>query len=667
VNRLAYSTSPYLQQHASNPVDWYPWGEEAFEAARERDVPVFLSIGYAACHWCHVMERESFEDERLAGYLNDRFVSIKVDREERPDVDATYMDAALAMTGSGGWPLSVFVTPDGEPFYVGTYFPPVPRGGLPSFHDVLEAIADAWNDRRSEIADQAGRVASAIRQRGSALPTGASAAVDADAAIAALDTAFDERWGGFGAAPKFPQPMVLEWLLRRAVRGHERARTMATTTLDRMANGGIFDLVGGGFARYSTDERWHVPHFEKMLSDNAQLMQVYAHAWLVTRDPTYRDVARSTADFLLAELLQPGGGFASSLDADTDGEEGAFYVWTWQELGETVGETAARALGGRPDGNWDSTNVLWSPPGDAAETVELGDARERLRAARAHRTRPATDDKVVTAWNGLAIRALCETGRIFGVDAYIEAAERCATFIWTALRSGERLRRSWRDGVADVPGFLDDYTLLGSACLALFETTGDATWLERAHGLLLETVELFGSEQDDRLFLTGSDVSTPLGRRHDLEDQVTPSGNASAAELCARLALILGEPALTERATRLVASVGDFPARFPTGFGHTLCVLDLLEGPSREVAIVGSPGDERTTALIDIVVRDAYRPNVVLAIGPPDGPSTVPLLRDRELREGRPAAYVCSGFVCQQPVTDPDDLAAQLDAVWAPS
>jgi uncharacterized protein YyaL (SSP411 family) len=670
VNRLTESTSPYLLQHASNPVDWYPWGDEAFATARERDVPVFLSIGYAACHWCHVMERESFEDERLAAYLNDRFVSIKVDREERPDVDATYMDAALAMTGSGGWPLSVFVTADREPFYVGTYFPPVPRGGLPSFHDVLEAITQAWNDRRGELTDQAGRLAAAIRQRGSSLPAGATASVDADAAMDALHGAFDPRWGGFGGAPKFPQPMTLEWLLRRAVRGSGRALTMATTTLDGMSRGGIYDLVGGGFARYSTDERWHVPHFEKMLSDNAQLAQVYARAWVVTRDPVYRAVALATAEFLCAELLQPGGGFASSLDADVDGLEGAFYVWNWQELVNTVGEAAARSLGGRPDGNWGSTNVLWSPQEPGVDTlrpaVDLDDERNRLRAARAGRARPATDDKIVTAWNGLAIRALCETGRIFGMAEHIDAAERCAAFIWTALRSGERLQRSWRAGTASVPGFLDDHTLLGSACLALFETTGNATWLERAHRLLRDTFELFGSVEDDSLFLTGNDVSTPVGRRHDVEDQVTPSGNASAAELSARLALILGEPELTERATRLVASVGDLPARFPTGFGHTLCVLDLLEGPTREVAIVGSTDDGRTTALIETVVRDAYRPNVVLAIGPPDGPPTaVPLLHDRGLRDENPTAYVCSGFVCQQPVTEPADLAAQLDAVRA--
>ena len=672
MNRLAGATSPYLLQHAGNPVDWYPWGDEAFAAARERDVPIFLSVGYAACHWCHVMERESFEDATTAAFLNEHFVSVKVDREERPDVDGIYMDAVQAMTGSGGWPMSVFLTPDAAPFYAGTYFPDAPRHGLPSFRQVLEAIAGAWGDRRAEVATQASRIAGTM----AAAIAPATSAVAAygplsDAAFEAVSRSFDERWGGFGGAPKFPQPGVLGWLLRLSVRDRPGALDMVTRTLDAMADGGIHDQVGGGFARYSLDAAWHVPHFEKMLSDNAQLLRLYADTWLVTRDARYEVVATRTADYLMRELRQPEGGFSSSQDADSEGVEGRFYVWTYEELASIGGPAVADAFGATPNGNWEGTNVLWRPEPAAVVAERHGisvtdldaridDARRRLFDRRAERIPPAVDDKVVAAWNGLAIRALAVAGRALGRDGWTQAAITCASFLWEELVTGDLLVRSWRAGQrADIGGFLDDHALVGLGLLTVYETTGDATWFDRARALAERIVDSF-SGPDGGLFQTAADASPLLLRPRDQQDGATPSGTSAAAELLGRLALLTGESRFEDAAAGAIRSLGDLMARAPLAFGDTLSAADLLEGPPLEIAIIGDPADARTKELTDTVVRARYLPNAVLAIG--DRGDGVPLLEGRTMIDGRPTAYVCERFACKTPVTTAIALAEQLES-----
>jgi uncharacterized protein len=661
-NRLAREASPYLLQHAHNPVDWYPWGAEALARARAEDKPVFLSVGYAACHWCHVMERESFEDETTAAFLNDRFVAIKVDREERPDIDGIYMDAVQAMTGSGGWPMSVFLTPDGRPFYAGTYFPSEPRHGMPAFLQVLQGIAGAWETRRDEVEVQGGRIAEAIGRAG-ALAGSAEPLTDEIelTGFSALRRAFDARWGGFGGAPKFPQPMTLEFLLRMALRHTPDALEMLVVTLDRMADGGIHDQVGGGFHRYATDGTWHVPHFEKMLYDNAQLAQLYTRAWLVTRNDRYREVATRTLQYLLREMQHAEGGFFSSQDADSEGVEGKFFAWTWDELVTLAGEPAARAFGALPDGNWEGTNVLWRPgPVDA----DLEDALPALFEAREARVRPGTDDKIITAWNALAIRAFAEAGRAFDEPAYVEAATRCAVFLWEHLRDERgRLLRTWRNGVAGGVGFADDHALLAGALLTLYETTSDLTWFRAARELCDALVELFADEERGGFFQTGIDADPLVVRPKDLYDNAVPSGNSAAAETLQRLALFTGEAKYERAGVSALRVVRDAMTAAPSGFGHALCALDLYLGPSREIAIIGRLDDPATKALLDEVVRARLLPNVVLAVADPEdlhAIQDVPLLSERSQIERRPTAFVCQRFTCSLPVTSPDVLRQQL-------
>ena len=670
MNRLTSATSPYLLQHAGNPVDWYPWADEAFESARSRDVPIFLSVGYAACHWCHVMERESFEDPETAAFLNEHFVAIKVDREERPDVDSIYMDAVQAMTGSGGWPMSVFCTPDGRPFYAGTYFPDTPRHGMPSFRQVLEGIADVWASRRDDAEEQSTRITDAI-SRAAATGVGVGVADDttADRAFAALDRSADRAWGGFGAAPKFPQPMVLTWLLRQHLRGRDGALELATVTLDRMAAGGMHDQVGGGFARYSIDAYWHVPHFEKMLTDNALLLQLYTNAWLVTRTPRYREVAIRTAEYLLNVLRRPEGGFASSQDADTDGVEGATYVWGWDELVDLVDAEVAEAFGARPQGNWEGTNVLWFPEevGRVAErhgadvatfAAAVDAAREPLRERRSQRLQPAIDDKVITGWNGLAIGALAIAGRAFGMPLFIEAAEACATFVWTSMRDGRgQLVRSWR-GSAGGPAFLDDHALLALGLLSLYETTGDADWFERA-GMLVDTIRHRFDDPSGGFFLTPDDGEALITRPKDVIDTATPSGTSAATDALVRMARYTGEDAREEAARAALAPIFASAATHPTAFGHALCVADMLASPALEIAIVGGTNGG-TSALTDVVFKDRYLPNAVIALGVGAGDERIPLLADRGLLDGAATAYVCERFSCRAPTTDPRILAEQL-------
>jgi uncharacterized protein YyaL (SSP411 family) len=666
-NRLAGETSPYLLQHAHNPVDWYPWGEEALTRARDEDRPILLSIGYAACHWCHVMERESFEDEATAWLMNEHFVSIKVDREERPDLDGIYMDAVQAMTGSGGWPMTVFLAPDGTPFYAGTYFPPEDRHGLPSFRRVLEAVAEGWRDKREELSRQGDRVREALTRsstmRGSDEPLTDAVLREA---FDGLRQAFDPEWGGFGRAPKFPQPMTVEFLLRCHLRGFEGALEMVTATLDRMAAGGMYDQVGGGFHRYSTDGRWHVPHFEKMLYDNAQLARVYVRAWQVTGRERYRQVAEETLDYLLRELRHDGGAFFSSQDADSEGEEGTFFVWSWDQLVDVAGQEIARWHGARPEGNWEANkNVLWTPlPEDQAPpTDQLERARQRLFEVREQREKPATDDKVLAAWNGLAISALAEAGRVLDRPDYVQAAVRAAMFVLTSLRREDgRLLRSWRDGRASVSGYLDDYALMAEAALTLYQTTFDLEFFREARRLADEMIRLFQDPDAGGFFQTGVDAERLVVRPKELFDNAVPSGNSAAAEVLQRLALFTGEAKYERVGVSALRLVGDQVRRAPTGFGHALCGLDLYLSAAREVAILGDPGREDTRGLIR-EVHGRFLPNAVVAVGPPsdDGVSKeIALLRDREPRDGLATAFVCERFVCQAPVTDREALAGQL-------
>jgi uncharacterized protein len=663
MNRLARETSPYLLQHAENPVDWFPWGEEALAAATADERPIFLSIGYAACHWCHVMERESFEDAGTAAFLNAHFVSIKVDREERPDLDGIYMDAVQAMTGQGGWPLSAFLTPEGRPFFAGTYFPKEATHGMPSFRQVLEGVVEAWTDRREEIERQGGRVVEAISRAASM--TGSREPFTSEIAAQAFDelrNAFDERWGGFGAPPKFPQPMTLEFVLRMATRGTPDALQMLTTTLDRMASGGLYDQVGGGFARYSTDAAWRVPHFEKMLYDNAQLAQLYVRAWLQTRDDRYRRVATETLDFLLREMRHAEGGFSSSQDADAEGVEGKFSTWSWDDLVALVGEEAATAFGATREGNWDGTNVLWLPGGEEPTNLDLEEARLVLFEARERRIRPATDDKILTAWNAMAVQAFAEAGRAFDEPRFIESSETCLRFLLANLRRHDgRLLRSWRAGVPGRPGFCDDHALLASACLTLYSTTGEIGWFREAVALGHALVGLFHDADRGGFFQTGTDDSSLVLRPKELYDNAVPSGNSAAADVLQRLALLTGDREWERIGLSGIRLVRDALGRAPTAFGHALTALDLYLGPSREVAIIGSLEHPGTRALMNEVHRERYLPNVVVAIGPHESDLEGPaLLEDRPQVDGAPTAYVCERFSCRLPVTRPEDLAKQL-------
>ena len=657
-NRLAGATSPYLLQHADNPVDWYEWGDEAFLRAREEDRPVLLSVGYAACHWCHVMERESFEDPSIARLMNEHFVCIKVDREERPDVDAIYMDAVQAMSGHGGWPMTVLLTPEGRPFFAGTYFPPEDRHGMPGFPRVLEAVAAAWRERREELVAQGQRVVEAIgRAPGSSTEPLTDAALRE--ALAGLQSAFDQEWGGFGGAPKFPQPITLEFLLRCHHRGWDGALDMVTVTLDRMVAGGIHDHVGGGFHRYAVDRTWLVPHFEKMLYDNTQLATACLHAWQVTARDRYREVARTTLDFILRELRHRDGAFFSSIDADSEGEEGRFYVWDWGELVEEVGEDVAEALGAGPEGNWEGRNVLWRPSDEAEVPAE---ALRRLLDARSARVRPATDDKVLAAWNGLAISALAVTGRTLGESTYVDAAAGAADFVLSVLRRGDgRLLRAWRDGRTSGPAYLDDHALVAAACLDLYEATFEVRWFEEARRLADDILRLF-RDPDGGFFQTGEDAERLVLRPKELFDTAVPSGSSAAADVLLRLSLLTGEAEFERAAVSALRRVHDLMARAPTALGQALGALDRHVGPSKEVAVVGDPDDSATEALLN-EVRRRYLPNVVVAAAGPndtDAAKAVPLLEARKPVDGRPAAYVCERFVCQRPVTEPAALAAQL-------
>jgi uncharacterized protein YyaL (SSP411 family) len=627
-NRLAEETSPYLLQHAGNPVDWYAWGEEAFAKARAEDKPVLLSVGYAACHWCHVMAHESFEDDETAALMNERFVNVKVDREERPDVDSLYMDAVVALTGHGGWPMTVFMTPEGEPFLGGTYYPPEPRHGLPSFRQVLVAVSDAYRDKRGDVAKQAGAVVDAIRRSGDLGPsTDPLTESILGEASRGLRSQFDRTWGGWGHAPKFPQASTLEFLLRMHLRGDEDALPMVTSTLDAMAAGGMYDLVGGGFHRYSVDEAWLVPHFEKMLYDNALLAATYLHAWVVSGEARYRRVVEETLDYLLRELLLPEGGLASAQDADTDGVEGLTFTWTPDE-------------GVREE--------LLHPFEDGRFVIrgELGEEeRNRLFELRERRPKPARDDKAIAAWNGLALAALAEAGRRLERADYLDAASALGEFLLGPLSTAEgRLHRTFRAGQAKGTGYLEDYADVAHGLLELHVATGEVRWLEEANRLARLAVELFADEERGGFYLSPSDGEELVARKKDLEDHPTPSGNAMLALVLLKLARIYGDDDLERRAVGVFRLVHSALARVPAGFGHSLSALDLHFSPPREIAVVGPVGSAVARAALE-----PFQPGTVVAVGPSD---EIPLLAGKTLVDGKPAVYVCERFACRAPVTD---------------
>ncbi len=720
-NRLADETSPYLLQHAYNPVDWHPWGEEALDKAKAEDKPIFLSVGYSACHWCHVMERESFENEQTAALMNKHFVNIKVDREERPDLDAIYMDAVQTMTGQGGWPMSVFLTPDGQPFYGGTYFPPEPRYGMPSFPQLLRSVAEAYSERRDQIDEQAGRLTQALDRLGNLSAQGGDlSTATLDEALARLKQVFDDEEGGFGSQPKFPQPMTLDFALTQHKRsGDSEALFVAELTLEKMAHGGIYDQLGGGFARYSVDSIWLTPHFEKMLYDNAQLLRTYLHAWQVTGRDLYKRVINETIDYVLREMTSEAGGFYSAQDADSEGVEGKFFVWTPEEIEDVLGEEAARLFNARygvtPSGNFEGKTILnvfrsvdevarrFSKTEDEVER-SLAESRRKLFTARESRIKPGLDDKVLAEWNGLMIHALAECGAVLGRDDALAAAQKAANFILSEMSQADgKLYRSWSGtppqpspggegsrwlggedqgqikpgGVANKPSapppaggrlgggsarfnaYLEDYAAFIRALIALYETTFDLRWLAEASRLARIVIEQFHDEANGGFFQTGRDHETLVVRRKDFVDNAIPSGNSMAAEGLLRLAKLTGNDEYRKLAMQVLLLMQEAMSQQPTGFGRLLGVLDAALASSQEVALVGDPADAATQALL-AEVRSRYLPHTVVALKEPEQEAMIPLLAERTLVDGQPAAYVCENFACRLPVTTVEQLGALL-------
>ena len=650
-NALARETSPYLRAHANNPVDWLPWGERALARARELDRPLMVSIGYAACHWCHVMERESFEDPETAALLNQHFVPVKVDREERPDIDGIYMDAVQTLTGHGGWPLNVFLTPDQQPFFGGTYWPPEPRAGMAGFTQVLEAVAELWRERRDEALRSAAALTQRLSESAQREPADeplTRAAVEL--ALERLGHVYDQRHGGFGGAPKFPPHCALEFL---AAVGE---REMTTSTLRAMALGGICDQVGGGFSRYSVDASWTVPHFEKMLYDNALLARAYLHAWQSDGDPLFERTCRETLEFCLRELQAPDGGFYSSLDADSEGVEGRFYVWSLDELRAELGDLAPAAIayfGAGERGNFEGLNVLRA---DGPQPPEREQIRARLLAARSRRVRPALDDKRLSGWNALLIAALADAGAVLGEQRYLSAASDAAEFVWERMRDADgRLLRTFNSGEARLPAYLEDHAFLLEALLTLYEASFDERFFSWARRLADEILARFHDRERGGFFVTSVDAEPLIMRRKDLEDHPTPSGSSSASLGLLRLAALTGESAYEQAALGAIALGAQVAPRFPTAFGHLLCAIDLHIAGAREVAIVG-PRPDRLLA----VVRERHRPHVVLASAESTGATAVGLLEARSATDGRATAYVCEHFACQAPVSDPQALRELL-------
>jgi uncharacterized protein YyaL (SSP411 family) len=678
-NQLINESSPYLLQHVNNPVNWYPWGEEALTKARTENKPIFLSIGYAACHWCHVMAHESFEDQETAAFMNKHFVNIKVDREERPDIDAIYMQATVAMTGSGGWPMSVFLTPALKPFYTGTYFPPVQRYNMPAFRDVLAGIARAWQAEPDEIERVSGQVAGHLQQALTNEQQSETAfSQDHLAAVTkALVESYDWGYGGWGMAPKFPQPMTIEFLLRRHLAGNEDALKAVIHVLKAMARGGMYDVVGGGFSRYSVDNFWRVPHFEKMLYDNAQLARAYLHTWQVTRDPQFKQIVIETLEFVARELTHPAGGFYSSLDADSEGEEGKFYVWTLEEIREALGDDSEffeAAYGVSERGNWEGKTVLQRALDDASlaarfridpQTIpaKLTESHTKLLSGRAPRIRPGTDDKILTAWNGLMLAAVAEAARAIDEPElqrkYLVMATRNADFLIDALRPDGKLRRSWRQGKTTNEVFLEDYAALILGLLELYQTDFQSKWFASARELADEMVNLF-QDPNGGFFDTSKEGEELLLRPKDLQDNATPSGNALACEALLRLAAFTENGTYRDPAERSLRLIANHALRYPTSFARWLAAADFALANVKQVAITYESDLEQAGPLLQTIQTD-YRPNLIVAASSyPPSENAPSLLIDRPLKEGKPTVYVCEGFVCKLPVNTISDLQGLL-------
>ena len=681
-NRLANETSPYLLQHKDNPVDWYPWGEEALKRAREEDKPVLLSVGYSACHWCHVMERESFEDDETARMMNEHFVNIKVDREERPDIDSIYMAAVQAITRHGGWPMTVFLTPDGAPFYGGTYFPPIPSRGMPSFQQLLLSVVDAYENRREEVLESAESVRDYLRASTAAvMPEAESSGTGLlDSAAGVLLSQLDRRFGGFGGAPKFPQAMNLEVLLRHHHRtGEISALDGVELTCRQMANGGIYDQLGGGFSRYSVDGYWLVPHFEKMLYDNALLSRLYLETYQATGDAFYRRIAEETLDYVLRDMTSEEGGFYSAEDADSEGEEGKFYVWTPDELEAALdpdeANLAARYWDVTGRGNFEGKNILHvaRPPEVVADEfglspdelwASIAGIRAKLFAVREERVRPGRDEKVLAAWNGLMLRSFALAARLTGREDYREAAVKNATFIVERLKENGRIHRSYKDGRARFNGYLEDYAMVADGLVALYEATFETRWLVEADALLDAVSELFWDEEKRAFYDTPADHEELVTRPRDVYDSAAPSGTSVATEVLLKLALFLDRADYRQRAEDVLEELAGGMEKVPGGFGRLLCALDFSASEPCEVAVVGDQRAPDTRALLQ-TIYSGYLPNKVVAGRGPDDDEAgglIPLLAQRPAREGKATAYVCVQYACQTPTTDPEELSRQLNA-----
>ena len=679
-NRLANETSPYLLQHAENPVDWYPWGEEALNRARDEDRPILLSIGYSACHWCHVMERESFENDDIAALMNEHFVNIKVDREERPDLDAVYMEAVQMLTGSGGWPMTVFLTPEGRPFYGGTYFPPDDRQGMPGFPRLLAAASQAYQTNKSEI-ERVTRQLSDQMGRSGQMPRGFTPLTTEvmHNAYSQLATQFDHLNGGFGNAPKFPQPMTPEFLLRYYRHGfNARALEMVELTLQKMAYGGMYDQVGGGFHRYSTDAYWLVPHFEKMLYDNALLARLYLHAWQITGNPLYRRITEETLDYVLREMTDPAGGFYSAQDADSEGVEGKFFVWTPNELRPLLGDDADLIMGYygvTEHGNFEGSNILNVPRPSAdyanqqsisgeALSDAIARARTTLLEVREQRIHPLLDDKVLTSWNGLMLRAFAEAGAALDRPDYLDAARNNAAFLLDNMRDTDgRILRTWRNGEAKLLGYLEDYACLADGLLALHEATLEPRWLQEAVAAADGMNALFWDDAVGGFYDTGSDHEQLVIRPRDVFDNAQPCGSSVATDVLLRLGVITGNEDYSSKGATPLRALQQLLGRAPAATGHWLAALDFYVSLPREIVIVGPTDSDSTQAMLK-EINGRFMPNKV-AVGMAD-PATPPLkdsplLEQRVMQNGQPTAYVCENYACQLPVTDAASLAAQLD------
>jgi len=678
-NSLINETSPYLLQHAHNPVDWYPWGAEALEKARAEDKPILLSIGYSACHWCHVMEHESFENEEIAALMNEHFVNIKVDREERPDLDHIYMNAVQMMTGHGGWPMTVFLTPEGVPFFGGTYFPPEDRYQMPGFRRVLISMAESYRARPDDIAQTAQAMREELARAG--VPTGSNEVIAKsllDTAYTSIARNYDKRNGGFGGAPKFPPAMALEFFLRTQHRtGDVAALAMVQETCRKMAEGGLYDHLGGGFHRYSTDAKWLVPHFEKMLYDNALLSRLYLHLYQATHDNFARRIAEETLDYVLREMTDQRGGFYSTQDADSEGHEGKFFVWSADEIASALGPTDAAMFSAYYNvtqvGNFEGSNILHvtrSLEEVAAQfnvSVEelnavLSRGRKRLFEIREQRVKPGRDEKVLTGWNGLMLVAFAEAAIILGRDDYLAAAVHNADFVLANLQENGLLLRTWKDGAAKLNGYLEDYSCYIDGLVALFEVTGNSRWLNEAIRMADKMVEEFWDDQDGGFFFTGRSHETLIVRFKDYLDNATPSGNSVAADVFFRLSHLLGNEAYASKAVTILRLTSESIARYPSAFGRALGAMDFYLSTPKEIAVIGQPHAPDTLALLQ-TIWGHYLPNKIVAVakGPGDGASDlVPLLRDRTQIGGKAAAYVCENYACLSPVTDPADLLSQL-------